>query len=493
MINRAKNLSIETRAFIDGGFRSSVAGETIPKLSPVDGSNIPAIASCQKGDVDVAVEAAMSSFRAGIWANTELEEKKKVCFELAALMEENREELALLDTLETGRAYANYYYDSIPKAISALRYFTEGVDKFYDTAISQRPGVLANITSQPLGAVGLITPWNDPMVVTIWKLAPALLMGNSVVLKPAEQSTYSALKLASLAQRAGLPAGVLNVIPGYGHTAGKALALHRDIRGIFFTGSSSTGKKILSYSGESNMKKLGLECGGKSAFLVSRACKDLPQAVSVLARNVFYNQGQICSAPTRAFVDRAIMNDFMDLMEKEMEAYIPSDPFAQDTRVGCVVSKEQQQKIERYIEIGQREAVRVLRPRIDGELIPGGAYVVPVVFEFANQASVVAREEIFGPVLSVFGFDTIDQAISEANDSDYGLAASIWSDDINEALYVSGRLESGIVHVNSYGEDDNSVPFGGIKESGIGKDKSLLAFHEYSYLKSTWIRYSSPS
>ncbi|MCU7835953.1 MAG: aldehyde dehydrogenase family protein [gamma proteobacterium symbiont of Taylorina sp.] len=489
IINKINALEIEKRSFINGEYVNSIDMNIINKVSPVDGRDLSGLSACNQGDVNIAVAAAKSSFESKIWCNQSPQEKKQVLYRLADLMLLHHEELALLDTLETGRAFKNYYNDSVPKAIEALRYFAECIDKYYDHAIPPRADAFASITREPLGVVALIMPWNDPMVVSMWKLAPALLMGNSTIVKPAEQSSFSILLVARLAKEAGIPDGVFNVVTGFGETAGKALALHLDISGIFFTGSSEVGKKILQYSGQSNMKKVGLECGGKSPFIVSEKCTDLPKTAKVLAKNMFYNQGQICSAPSRAIVANEIKDKFVELLIRELENYIPNDPFNIESEVGCVVSKEQQHKIQTYIELGIQSGAKKYSSSTAKNMHPNSSYVLPTIFVQENNHSILAQEEIFGPVLLVIGSNSIQESVSIANDSKYGLAASIWSNDSDEAYWVSRQLQAGIVHINSYGDDDNSVPFGGIKESGIGKDKSIYAFDEYSYLKTTWIHY----
>lgn len=489
--NKIDKLSIEKRAFINGSFVTSIHGEVIHKVSSADGRDLSGLCSCSGEDIDNAVMAAKRSIESKIWQGKNPEEKKEILFRFADLMEKNREELALLDTVETGRAYKNYYYDSIPKASQALRYFTESLDKYYDYAIPPRVNSFATITREAIGVVGIITPWNDPLVVSTWKFAPALLMGNSVVIKPAEQSSFSILKVAELSREAGIPDGVFNVVPGYGETAGKALALHPDVRGIFFTGSSEVGKKILQYSGQSNMKKVGLECGGKSPFIVSGKCRDIGIAVSVLAKNIFYNQGQICSAPSRAIVDIKIKDEFVELLKKESEKYIPGDPFDVNSEVGCVVSKEQEEKIRYYIKKGIESGAKMFSPSMSGKMNPRACYVLPAIFDNVNIDSSIAQEEIFGPVIVVIGYHDIKEAITIANNTKYGLAASIWTNDLDEAYQVSRELQAGIVHINSFGDDDNTAPFGGIKESGIGKDKSSFAFDEYSYLKTTWVHFNN--
>ncbi len=485
-------LEIEKRAFINGSFVNAIDEATITKVSSADGSDISGLSAGNEKDIDHAVSIANKSYKSGVWRDKEPCEKKKVLFRLADLMKKHREELALLDTLETGRSLKNYYYDSIPKAIRALRYFAEGIDKYYDYAIPPRANASATITREPLGVVGLITPWNDPMVVSIWKIAPALLMGNSIVVKPAEQSSFSILLFAKLSKEAGIPDGVFNVVPGYGEIAGKALALHNEVAGIFFTGSSQVGKLILQYSGQSNMKKVGLECGGKSPFIVSNNCDDLAEAAKVIAKNIFYNQGQICSAPSRVLVHNDSKRELIALLKIESEKYIPQDPFKIESEVGCVVSEKQKNRIDKFIKKGEESGACKITPSQSSTIqYEKGQSVMPTIFYDVDLDAEIVTEEIFGPVLVIISFNSIEEATTIANNSRYGLAASVWTNNIDEAYHVSRILEAGIVHINSYGDDDNSVPFGGVKESGIGSDKSIFAFDEYSNLKTTWFNYKT--
>ncbi len=487
--SKLQNLNIEKRAFIDGIYVDSIEGKTITKLSSVDGRDISGLSACTELDINKAVDAAMRSYQDGQWRKMSLKDKKNIFYKFANLIQQNLEELALLDTIETGRSYKNYFFDSIPKAIEAIRWFAESVDKIYDHAISTSYTSSATIIREPLGVVGIITPWNDPLVVALWKLSPALLMGNSVVLKPAEQSSFSILKVAQLALEAGIPKGVFNVVPGYGTEAGKALALHNDVRGIFFTGSSLVGKQILQYSGLSNMKKVGLECGGKSPFIVTKNYSNFQKTSEVLAKNIFYNQGQICSAPSRLLIDNTIKAKFLELLLLESGKYTPKNPLDLESEVGAVVSFKQKERIEAYIQSGIESGAKIITNTTKKTPVDGGAYIQPIIFDDVHLDSLIAQDEIFGPVLVVLGFDTIEQAIEIANHSKYGLAASIWTNDFNEAHYVSRALESGIVHINSYGDDDYTVPFGGVKESGLGKDKSIYAFDEYSNLKTIWMNF----
>lgn len=485
---RFNGLAIETRPFIDGSYRDALADCRIDKTCPADGRRIPDLPACSPADVDAAVAAAQAACDRGDWRRLPRSEKKRVLLRLADAVESEKDTLAYLDTLETGRAYSNFTEHSIPKAVAALRWFAEAIDKQYDQLTSPSHDSMGIVTREPLGVVGVITPWNDPLVVAMWKIAPALAMGNSVVAKPAEQSSCSLLRVAALAADAGLPNGVLNVLPGLGPVAGQALARHPNVRGIFFTGSSEVGKEILRCAGESNMKKVGLECGGKSAFVVSSRCRDLGEAARTLARNMFYNQGQICSAPSRALVHHEIREEFIARLLEEIPAYWPGNPFDPSTLVGAVSGAEQYRKIDGYLARAQEAGLRPVTRHPPSLPCDSGFYVAPTVFVDPPADSELLRDEIFGPVLTIQSFDSIEAGIVMANDSRFGLAASIWSDDIDEAMTCARLLEAGIVHVNSYGEDDNSAPFGGIKESGIGRDKSVFAFDQYSVLKTTWIK-----
>lgn len=478
---------IETRAFINGTYIDSKNGGKIIKDSSVTGERLVEITACDEEDVNFAVECAKKAFEDGVWSECTLQKRKEIMLKLARLMEENREELARLDTYETGRAYKNYLYDSIPKAIEAIRYFAEAVDKLYDSAMNPGNNELGLVMREPLGVVCGITPWNDPMVVAAWKFAPALLMGNSIIMKPAEQSGLSLIRTAALTKEAGIPDGVFQVVTGYGEVAGKALCLHTDIQGAFFTGSSVIGKQILQYSGMSNMKRVGLECGGKSPMVITENCKNLKRAAEVLAKNIFYNQGQICSASSRAIIHKSVRKEFLEYLFAEADKYVPANPYQVENEIGCVVSKQQYDKILQYISVGKREAKNYYVANVETDLQKEACGVYPTIFYDVSPQSVIAQEEIFGPVLTVLEYDELEEAVKIANGTKYGLAGAVFTDDLNEAYYMAKKLKSGIVHINSYGDDNNMAPFGGMKESGMGKDKSMYAFEEYSELKTVWM------
>lgn len=492
IISGLDHLKINTRPFLAGKFVEPKTLPVLKKISPIDGRRMEDLFICDKGIVNDAVDKAKKSFEQGIWSELTLTERRSVLLKLADLMEKNRFELALLDTIETGRSFKNYYYDSIPKAIHVVRWFAEASDKYLDRSIPLQKLQSARIVREPLGVVVGITPWNDPLVPAMWKLAPALLMGNSVIMKPSELSSYSILKIAEFLNESGLPHGVLSVLTGTGELTGKSLALNNNVDGVFFTGSSAVGKLILQYSGQSNMKKVGLECGGKSPFIVAKSCGDLQLAVKTLAQNMFYNQGQICSAPSLAFIHKDIEKEFKSFLEHEMEKFIPDNALTVDANVGGVISAEQKERIYNYIEGAKSDGIKFYEPSRSKSTVPNQQCVHPICFYDVKESHSIFKEEIFGPVLIVNTFENLSEAINSANRTKFGLAASIWSDNINEAHHVSRKLRAGIVHINSYGNDDMTAPFGGIKQSGLGKDKSLYAFNEYTELKTIWTEFCEP-
>jgi gamma-glutamyl-gamma-aminobutyraldehyde dehydrogenase len=339
-----------------------------------------------------------------------------------------------------------------------------------------------------MGVIGAIVPWNYPMIMAAWKIAPALAAGNSVVLKPSEKSPLTAMRLAEVALQAGLPASVLNVVPGFGAEAGEALALHADVDAIAFTGSTRVGRRMLEYAGRSNLKRVFNELGGKSANIVFADFQDLQRAAETAAANMFFNQGESCNAPSRLLVQAPIADEFVARVLAQAPAYAPADPLAPDTVMGALVDQAQMATVLGYIEAGQREGARCLAGGERARAETGGFYVAPTVFDHVANSMRIAREEIFGPVLSVLRFRTEEEAVAIANDSTYGLQAGVWSSDLNRAHRVARRLRAGTVHVNQYDEDDITVPFGGYKQSGNGRDKSLHALDKYTELKTTWIR-----
>ena len=485
---RAQALRIDGRALIDGQRCDAVSGETFASHSPIDGRLLGAVARGREADVDRAVAAARAAFDDGRWAHRPPAARKKILQRFAEKILAARDELALLETLDMGKPIQYSLGVDVPSAARTIAWYAEAVDKVYDEIAPTGRHALALITREPMGVVGTIVPWNYPMIMAAWKLGPALATGNSVVLKPSEKSPLSALRLAELALEAGLPPGVFNVVPGYGHEAGEALALHMDVDAIGFTGSTRVGRKMLDYAGRSNLKRVYNELGGKSAFLVFPDHKDPALAARTVAASLFFNQGESCNAPSRVLVHESIADDFVAAVAAEAPKYQPADPLDARTVMGALVDEGQLRTVLGYIESARAEGAACVAGGEQVMAETGGQYVQPTVFDGVSAQMRIAREEIFGPVLSVLRFSTEAEAVALANASPYGLQASVWSHDINRAHRVARALRAGTVHVNQYDEDDITVPFGGYKQSGNGRDKSLHALDKYTELKTTWLR-----
>jgi gamma-glutamyl-gamma-aminobutyraldehyde dehydrogenase/4-guanidinobutyraldehyde dehydrogenase/NAD-dependent aldehyde dehydrogenase len=479
--------SLETRAFIDDEFVAAESGETFATINPATGETLADVASCDAADADKAVALARAAFARGDWARLAPTERKLVMLRLATLMESHRDTLALLDTLDMGKPI-NSAQSDVSGAIGCIRHQAESIDKLYGEVAPTGDDTLALVLREPLGVVAAIVPWNFPLMMTAWKIGPALAAGNSVILKPSEKSPLSALYLASLAHEAGLPSGVFQVLPGFGHTVGKALALSMEVNCLAFTGSTGVGKQLLQYAGQSNLKRVYLECGGKSPNIVFADCKDLDRVARHAAEAIFYNQGEVCIAGSRLLVENSVREAFIDRLLAAAESMQPGDPLDPDSFMGAIVDRTQYERVLDYIRQGVEEGARL---RMGGKALDGpGLFIGPTVFDGVTDDMVIGREEIFGPVLSVFGFDTEDEAIAMANDSDYGLAAGFWSQDIDRIMRVTRRLQSGQVFVNNWAGGDQTVPFGGVKQSGNGRDKSHHSLEEYSELKSVWMSLS---
>jgi len=477
-------LTLPGLAVIDGAQVEAASGAVFHNVSPRDGQVLNAVASCAQVDVDRAVASARAAFEDGRWRDQGPRDKKKTLFRLAELMERDAEELALLESLDVGKPIRDARAVDVPLAINTCRWYAEALDKVYGEVGTSPVDRLSYAVHEPLGVIGAIVPWNFPLHMAMWKVAPALAMGNSVVLKPAEQSPLTALKLGELALEAGLPPGVLNVVPGLGSTAGEALALSMDVDMIAFTGSGPVGRRLMEYSARSNLKRVSLELGGKSPQIVFADCPDLDAAAQAAAWGVFYNQGEVCTAASRLLVEASIKDDFVKRVAAVAKAMVPGDPLDPATVFGAMVSERQMNTALDYIATADSQgARRVLggqRVRKDS----GGFYVEPTIFDRVEADSTLAREEVFGPVLGVMGFETEAEAFRLANDTVYGLAAGLWTSDINRALGGARKLKAGLVWVNGWDACDITMPFGGFKQSGFGRDRSLHALHKYADLKS---------
>ncbi len=484
---RAAQLALRTEAFIGGRYRPAASGETFDCVNPANGRTLAQVASCDRADVDAAVAAAKQAFEAGHWSRMAPAGRKKVLLRFAELIREHRDELALTETLDMGKPITDSTKIDVPAAARCIAWYAEAIDKVYDQIAPTAETALALVTREPVGVVGAIVPWNFPLLMACWKLGPALATGNSVVLKPSEKSPLTALRIGELAAEAGLPDGVLNVVPGFGHTAGEALALHMDVGCVAFTGSTRIGKKMLEYAGRSNMKRVWLECGGKSPNVVMADVADVERAATAAAWGIFFNQGEMCSAASRLIVHESVREPMLEKIVEIGRSLVPGDPLDPKTRLGAIVDSAQLDTVLGFIEAGRKGGAQL---RIGGRRAredSGGYFVEPTVFDRVTMDMKIAREEIFGPVLSVIGFQDPEEAVRIANDVDYGLAAAVWSRDITTAHRVARAIRAGTVFVNCYDADDLTVPFGGFKQSGNGRDKSLHAMDKYTELKTTWI------
>ena len=483
----ASSVDVPRRALVDGEHADALSGETFECRSPVDGRLLADVAACGSVDVDRAVAGARAVFESGRWATAAPRERKRVLLRLAELIREHADELALLETLDMGKPISESRGTDVRLAAECFQYYAEAVDKVYDEIAPTARDAVALIYREPLGVVGAVVPWNFPLLMAAWKLAPALAVGNSVVLKPAEQSPLTALRLGALALEAGLPASVLQVVPGDGPGAGAPLGLHPDVDMIAFTGSTEVGKAFLRYAGDSNMKRVSLECGGKSPHVILPDCHDLQAAASAAAWGVFYNQGEVCNAGSRVVVHERIKDEFVDLMLAATRDIAPGDPLDPRTTLGAMVDEIQTERVLGYIAAGREEGADLVlggrRVRTDS----GGFYIEPTVFDRVRNDMTIAREEIFGPVLATIEVGSEGEAISVANDTMYGLAAAVWTDSVDAAHRVSRAIRAGVVWVNTFDSSDITSPFGGFKQSGFGRDKSIHALEKYADLKTVWI------
>lgn len=480
----AQELSFPQGLFIHGQFQAAQSGDTYVATNPATAERLGDVAIADEADVNNAVRSARQAFEQSGWASSAPEHRKAVLLKLADLIETHAVEFALLDSLNMGKRIKDAYEIDVSSSAATLRWYAEALDKVYGETAPSGADSVGLVERTPLGVVAAITPWNYPLVLAMWKLAPALAMGNSVILKPSEQSPYSILRLAELAIEAGLPAGVFNVVTGLGPSTGQALARHHDVDCLAFTGSTAVGKKLMMYSAESNMKPVWLECGGKSPNLVFADVSNLEKAAEMACYGIFGSQGQICSANSRLLVERPIYEQFVQLLKEKSVAYLPGDPLKLESGSGVMVDQKQADRVLAYIEIAKSEGRIVL----GGQAGPLPASVQPTIVVDVCPHSRIAQEEVFGPVLTVIPFDEEAEAIQIANQSIYGLAASVWTDNLHRAHRVAKQLQAGTVSVNTMDALSLATPFGGFKQSGFGRDLSLHAFDKYSGLKTTWIQ-----
>ncbi|MBW8298435.1 MAG: aldehyde dehydrogenase [Hydrogenophaga sp.] len=487
-INQRRALDIAPQSlFIDGTWREPQSGATIDVISPIDGLKLTTIADAGASDVDLAVQAARKSFDKGQWSRAAPAERKKVLLRIAELIEREALDLAVLGVRDNGTEISMALKAEPGSAAATFRYYAEAIDKVYGEIAPTGANVLGLIHREPVGVVAAIVPWNFPMMIGAWKIAPALAAGNSVVLKPAEGASLTLLKLAGLCAEAGLPDGVLNVVTGRGAVTGEAIGLHGDIDVLVFTGSGGIGRRLLEYSARSNLKRVYLELGGKSPNIVFADAPDLDKAAKVSAFGIFRNSGQVCVAGSRLLVEKSIHEAFAEKLAALAAAIKVGDPLSLATESGAIASEIQLEKDLGFAAQALSEGARL---RTGGKRIleeTGGFYMQPTVLDVTPDMT-LAREEVFGPILSIIPFETEAEALQIANATDYGLASAVWTSNLSRAHHMVRGIKAGVVHVNTYGGSDNTVPLGGVKQSGNGHDKSLHALEKYTDLKTAWFQ-----
>lgn len=489
----AGSLPLPTGAFIDGKSRSSASGEAFDTVNPATGQVIARIAACGKEDIDLAVEKARTAFDAGVWSRRHPTERKAVLRRLARLMRRDAHELAVLETVESGKPVYDVETVDLPEAIHCLEWHGETADKIYGETAPAGDDVVAMVVREPVGVVGCVLPWNFPLLMLAWKIGPALAAGNSVIVKPAEQTNMATLRVAELAVEAGLPSGVLQVVTGLGETAGREIGLHPDIDMVAFTGSTAIGRRFLEYSAQSNLKRIVLECGGKNPCVVLDDAEHLDVVAQHVTQAVFWNMGENCSSNSRLIVHKDVKDRLVERILACVRDWPTGDPLDPENRLGAIVSKEQFETVLDYIAKGKVEGAKVVlggAARKETE----GFFIEPTIFDDVRPDMTIAHEEIFGPVLSIIAVSSAEEAVRVANDTDYGLTASVFSANIRRANRVARDLRAGTVTINCYGEGDVTTPFGGYKQSGFGgRDKSVHAHEQYTELKTIWTDISDPA
>lgn len=475
----AQSLTLPNTAFIDGKFQSSQSGNTFPTINPATGETLTNIAACNADDVDFAVSKARESFDDGRWSRLHPTERKEVIIRLAKLIKRNQHELAVMESIDSGKPIADCETVDIPETIHCLIWHAEAVDKIYDQSAPVGDEAMAVVLREPVGVVGCILPWNFPLLMMAWKIAPALAAGNSVIVKPAEQTSLTALRIAELAMEAGMPRGILNVITGLGPDVGEPLGMHKDVDMVSFTGSTETGRRFLRYSADSNLKKVVLECGGKNPAVVLADAEELDLVAEHIVNGAFWNMGENCSASSRLIVHEDIKDELMERILARARDWKTGDPLDPKNHLGALIDKEHFDKVSGYLDLGET---------ILGGKTDKGCFIFPTIIDGVKASDTLAQEEIFGPVLSVITVRSTEEAIAVANDSEYGLAASLFSANGKQALRAAREIKAGTVTINCYGEGDITTPFGGYKQSGFGgRDNSLHAHDQYTELKTIWI------
>ncbi len=485
--SEVSGLHYRSQAFINGKYVPAASGKTFDNINPATGKVINQVSAGDKEDVDRAVKSARAAFEKGSWSNMAPSDRKKVLQRFADLIDKHNTELALLETLDMGKPIRDSHKIDIPLSAQCIRWYAEAIDKMYDEIAPTGYEAVSLMRRVPLGVVAAVVPWNFPLLMASWKIGPALATGNSLILKPAEQSPLTAIRIAELAAEAGIPEGVFNVVPGFGETAGQALGRHMDVDCVTFTGSAEVGKFFLKYSGESNMKRVSLECGGKTPNIIMADCPDLDAAATAAAWGIFFNQGEVCNAGSRLIVEESIKDKVLAKVMEVGKKLQPGDPLDPRTSMGAMVDKTQMERVLGYIDRGKKEGAKLVFGGNRARNETGGYYIEPTVFDQVDNKMAIAQEEIFGPVLSTISFKSPEEAVKIGNDTIYGLAAAVWTRDITKAFKTARGLRAGVVWVNCFDNGHISSPFGGFKQSGFGRDKSLHAMDKYTEIKTTWV------
>lgn len=486
----AAGLQFPTNAFVDGAFRPANAGKTFKTVNPATGETLAEVAACDASDVDYAVAKAREAFDDGRWRNQSPAERKAVLLHFAKLLERNRHELAVMESLDSGKPIRECQTVDVPDTIHTIRWHAELIDKLYDNTAPVGANALTMIVREPIGVVGCVLPWNFPLLMLAWKIGPALAAGCSVIVKPAQETSLTTLRVAELAHEAGIPAGVLNIVTGGGKEVGEPIGLHMGIDMVAFTGSTPTGRRFLRYAADSNLKKVVLECGGKNPAVVLDDAEDLDLVAEQVVNGAFWNMGENCSATSRLIVHAKVKDELLQRIGAYMREWRTGDPLDPDNRIGALVSKTHFDKVKSFLDDVKKEKLTLAH----GGGVHDGVYIEPTVVEGVSPESRLFREEIFGPILSVTSFNSLGEAIALANDTNYGLTASVYTGSLRNAIRLSREIRAGVVTVNCFGEGDASTPFGGYKESGFGgRDKSAFAHDNYCELKTIWIDVSERS
>ncbi|WP_321937918.1 MULTISPECIES: aldehyde dehydrogenase [unclassified Paraburkholderia] len=486
---KAAALSLDGRAFIAGERCGSASSETFATLNPASGQVLAEVAKCGEKDVDHAVAAARNAFESGVWSKAAPAHRKAVLLRLAQLIESHTDELALLEALEAGKPISECLALDIPESAACIRWHAEVTDKRYDALSPSGADVVSMITREPIGVVGAVLPWNFPALMLAWKIGPALSVGNSVIVKPAEQTSLSTLRIADLALEAGVPAGVFSVVTGFGESAGQALGRHPDVDLVAFTGSTATGKRFLHYSADTNLKRVLLECGGKNPQVILPDVANLDAVAEQAVAAAFWNMGENCSAGSRILVPSSKRAELVEKVQAVLAGWRTGDPLDPDVKLGALIEQKHYEKVLAHIEKAKEQGARAVCGGRAALTETGGWFVEPTIFDQVTPDMAIAREEVFGPVVCFIEYDDVEDAIRIANDTCYGLAASLWTDNVNSAHKVASRIRAGTVTVNCFGEGDLSTPFGGFKQSGFGgRDKSVYAHDQYCELKTTWLK-----